>query len=613
MRYTRFTINGYKGIPKIELDLSKKPSSNIFTLVGLNESGKTSILEAIYLFRNKVRREDAHALIPKSYQYAFNGTISVEAELEFDNDEIKDIEDYLQESHGFYLEYISKTIKIKKEIRFERSVPVDGEDWENNIWTLDVKGKAKKAKRVRDLYEWNQDVWQDVVDLIEEEYLPRILYYQDFLFKFPEKIFLKQFQNEGAEQKEYRAVIQDILDSIEKKLKIKEDLLERMQNKDERPQKQALEQLLSKMSSKLNEKILKKWNAIFAGAQSKEVNISSDSEIDVETGNKRHFIELKIKQGDDIYSIDDRSLGFRWFFSFLIFTAFRKSRSSDPGETLFLLDEPASNLHQRSQQKLLQSLENIVSDCKLIYSTHSHHLINPKWLAGTYIVRNKAINYKNPEETATTETDINAIPYKNFVAQHPDEEHHFKPILDALEYTPSRLEIVPPIVFTEGKNDYYILKYVLNVLFKEKNSLNFYPGAGVNKYEDPFRLYLAWNKNFIALFDSDGAGEKAKSKYIKEISPDVKDRIFTLQDVDKKWKDLKIEGLFSEHERIRLIQECFPDHKKEDGDSKSKFNTAIEELYINDRKFGFNKTTLRNFRKIFDFLEDKLDSLEGLH
>ena len=50
MKYTKFTINRYKGIPRIELELSKKPSSNIFTLVGLNESGKTSILEAIYLF-----------------------------------------------------------------------------------------------------------------------------------------------------------------------------------------------------------------------------------------------------------------------------------------------------------------------------------------------------------------------------------------------------------------------------------------------------------------------------------------------------------------------------------------------------------------------------------
>ena len=605
MKYTKFTINGYKGIPKIELDLSKKPSSNIFTLVGLNESGKTSILEAIYLFKNSVTKEDAHTLIPKSRQHAFSGDISVEAELELEDEEIASIEALLKKKYKFHLTNSSKTVKIERRLKFEKSVTVDNNNWNENFWTLVLQGKTKNAKNPKNLFDWKREAWDNIVSLIKSKYLPKILYYQDFLFKFPEKIYLEQFENEGAEQKEYRAVIQDILDSIDKSLTIEEDLLKRMNNKTEKSYKDALNQLLLKMSSKLNDKILEEWNSIFEGAQSKEVDISYDSEND----NTKHFIELKIKQGSDAYSINDRSLGFRWFFSFLIFTAFRKSRSSDPGETLFLLDEPASNLHQRSQQKLLQSLESIVSDCKLIYSTHSHHLINPKWLAGTYIVRNKAINYENPEEAATTETDINAIQYKKFVARYPCEEDHFKPILDALEYTPSKLEFVPSIVFTEGKNDYYIFKYVLNILSEGKNSLSFYPGAGVDKYEGPFRLYLAWNRKFVALFDSDKAGKKAKNKYIKEIGPDVNDRIFTLQDVDKKWKDLEIEGLFSEAERIRVIQECFPEHKKEDGYKKSKFNTAIQELYINNSEFKLNQTTLRKFENIFGFLKNKLDDL----
>ena len=226
--------------------------------------------------------------------------------------------------------------------------------------------------------------------------------------------------------------------------------MKRMRKKREKSHKEALTQLLSKMSSKLNKEILKEWDEIFGGTQRKEVDISYDSEKD-NNGDEKYFVELRIKQGPDNYSINDRSLGFRWFFSFLIFTAFRKSRSSDPGETLFLLDEPASNLHQRSQKKLLQSLERIVSDCKLIYSTHSHHLINPKWLAGAYIVRNKAIDYDNPEGADTTETDINAILYKNFVAEHPNEEDHFKPILDALEYTPSNLEVLPATILPKAK------------------------------------------------------------------------------------------------------------------------------------------------------------------
>lgn len=610
MKYTKFTIISYKGIPKIELELNKKPSPKIFTLVGLNESGKTSILEAIYLFQNGILKEDAHTLISKSHQHAFDGTISIKAELELDDGAIKDIKDYLRENYKFKAETVSKSVEITQKYEFEKSVPVEGDYWTETYWNLDIKGTPKRGKNSRQLYEWDEEVWDEVVELIESEYLPKILYYQDFLFKFPEKIYLEPFENEGAEQKEYRNVIQDILDSIKDGLTIEEDLLKRMRKKEERSHKEALTQLLSKMSSKLNKEILKEWDAIFfEGTQKKEVDISYDSEKD-NNGNERYFVELRIKQGSDSYSINDRSLGFRWFFSFLIFTAFRKSRSSDPGETLFLLDEPASNLHQRSQQKLLQSLEHIVSDCKLIYSTHSHHLINPKWLAGTYIVRNKAIDYDNPEGADTTETDINAILYKNFVADHPNEQDHFKPILDALEYTPSNLEVLPATIFTEGKNDYYIFKYLLNVIFEGECDLNFYPGAGVDKYDYKFRLYLAWNKKFVALFDSDEGGEKAKSKYIDDIGPDMQSRIFTFEDISKRWKNLEIEDLFGEAERIRVIQTCFKNHKKEDGYIKSKFNTAIQDLYIHNKKFEFNGTTIEKFNKIFEFLKNKLEGLD---
>ena len=376
MKYTKFTIKNYKGIPEIELDLNKKPSSNIFTLVGLNESGKTSLLEAIYLFRNGISKEKAHTLIPKSKQYSFNGKISIEAELELDGNELIDIKKFLKENHEFHITDSSKIIKLKKIYHFKNSIPIESDDsngstWEKTTWEESFKGKAKKSKKTKELYNWKRDVWNEVISLIQKEYLPKILYYPNFLFEFPEKIYLEQFEGEEKGQEEYRNVIQDILVSIERGLTIKDHLLERIES--EKAHKEALEQLLLRMSHKLNEEILTKWDTIFTGTQQKEVIISADTE----TETNRHFIKLKIKQGSASYSINDRSLGFRWFFSFLIFTAFRKTRIKDPGETLFLLDEPASNLHQSSQKKLLHSLENIVSDCKLIYSTHSHHLIDP--------------------------------------------------------------------------------------------------------------------------------------------------------------------------------------------------------------------------------------------
>ena len=603
MKYTKFTIKNYKGIPKIELDLNKKPSTNIFTLVGLNESGKTSLLEAIYLFHDGISKEDAHTLIPKSQQHDFNGEISIKAELELRDNELKEIRDHLKKEHKFHVTDENSRVTITKKYKFERSIPIDGQWKYPDLWDLPWEGKTKQARNIKRLYDWNKTVWLEIVDLIKQKNLPRILYYPDFLFEFPEKVYLEKHEGEGEEQEEYRNVIQDILSSIESKLTIQDHLLERMKNKNEISHKNALEQLLLKMESKLNDEILKRWDEIFKLKQNKEVMILDGEEKDV-NGNTRYFIELKIKQGDSSYSINDRSLGFQWFFSFLIFTAFRKSRIEDPGETLFLLDEPASNLHQSSQKKLLQSLDSIVSDCKLIYSTHSHHLIEPKWLAGTYIVRNKAINYNFPEESFITETNIDATLYKNFIAEHPKEEDHFKPILDALDYIPSKLEMVPPIIFTEGKNDYYTFKYMANVIFKNEYKLNFYPGAGVNKYEEPFRLYLAWDKKFIALFDSDEGGKKAKEKYITNIGQDIEDKIFTFEDVEPQWKEIETEKLFSKEEQVRVTLSCFTDYTEDD--LKSKFNTAIQNLYIHSQKFDFTQETLNKFKKIFDFLNKKI-------
>ena len=600
MKYTKFIIKNYKGIPNLELDLTKKPENNIFTLVGLNESGKTTLLEAIHLFEEGISKENAHTLIPKSRQDLFNGTVSVTAELELNDDDLQEIKEYLKNTHSFELDNPQKIIQRIRKYNFKNSSP-DENNWAENKWNSKFKGTKKRGKKVISLYDWNRDAWNEVINLIKKKTIPRILYYPNFLFEFPEKIYLEEYESEGKEQKEYRKILQDILSSIDKSLKVEEHLLNRIKNKTEKAHKQALDSLLLKMSSKLNEKILKKWDTVFTGTQKKEVVFLADTEPNPE----KHFIELKIRQGSDDYSINDRSLGFRWFFSFLIFTAFRKSRIDDPGETLFLLDEPASNLHQSSQKKLLDSLEDIVSDCKLIYSTHSHHLINPKWLLGTYIIKNKAINYNEVEDSASTETNISATLYKNFVATHPKEDDHFKPILDALDWTPSHLEMVPPIIFTEGKTDYYIFKYMMSIICEKKYNLNFYPGAGVNKYEDPFRLYLAWNKSFVALFDSDTAGKEAKTNYIKKISDDLKDKIFTLEDINPTWENWTTENLFSKDEKIKIIQACFEDHKSEEEYRKSKFNTAIQQLYSSKEKMEFSPETLNNFKKLFEFISNK--------
>ncbi|WP_261925794.1 AAA family ATPase [Methylorubrum sp. GM97] len=49
MKFTGFKIENFKGIDKAIISL-KPAGSNVYTLIGLNESGKTTVLEAISTF-----------------------------------------------------------------------------------------------------------------------------------------------------------------------------------------------------------------------------------------------------------------------------------------------------------------------------------------------------------------------------------------------------------------------------------------------------------------------------------------------------------------------------------------------------------------------------------
>ena len=590
MKYIKFDIENFKGVKgKIQLDFNTLPLSNIFTLVGLNESGKTSVLEAINLLQNKQPDDKAHEMIHKSKKGNFNGDISVSATLELNEEDEDRIARYCLQNFKFRITKKIKNIKITKKYSFENS---EFKKFQS-LWTLPLFGKKPRGRVDVELNEKYKEEWDSVVTFIETNF-PKILYYQDFLFRFPQRIYLEKPETLTGDEKEYRRVLQDVLDSFDDNLTLDKHIVERLNNPTPENE-ESLESLMGDIAQKLTDTIFDNWGEVFL-KDSKQIELKNAKD-DI----KGYYLQLKIKQGKDRFSIDERSLGFRWFFSFLLFTEFRKERKEDFGETLFLLDEPANNLHQKSQMKLLGMFEKLSEKCKIIYSTHSHHLINSRQLAGTYVVKNKAINYDEEENFDQNETDITATLYKNFVSSYPNEKDHYKPILDAIDYTPSSFELVEEIICLEGRNDYYTFGYFQNVVFK-KYALKFYPGASVDKYEDLFRLYLAWGKTLLAVFDSDSQGKKAKQRYINTISEELKDTVFTLDDICAEWQNMTTEDLFTEGDKLVIIQTLFPEISAY---SKSKFNTAIQSLYINKQKIKLSNNTKKNFKKVFEFLNER--------
>jgi len=71
--------------------------------------------------------------------------------------------------------------------------------------------------------------------------------------------------------------------------------------------------------------------------------------------------------------LENRSRGFNWFFSFLVW--FKKIQSDTKNTYIVLLDEPGLNLHGNAQADLLKFIEDISKDYQVIYTTHSPFMI----------------------------------------------------------------------------------------------------------------------------------------------------------------------------------------------------------------------------------------------
>lgn len=591
MKYTKFHIKNFRGIEEVTLDLTKIPNPPVFTFVGLNESGKTTILEALNFFKNDSSPEKSFKYIPKKKKANFNNSISVKASLNLDENDEDEIKKYAKEELKFKISKPIGSFEVTKSYKFESSQYKETK----SMWTIEIFGTKGRGRKEKSLGAKDEE-WSKVINHIKENMFPKIIYYPNFLFDFPPRIYLEPHTEEDKKQPVFRQMLQDILDFLNDDLNINTHLIERIKSTKEED-KEALDALIDKMSSQVTKKIFDAWETMFNKRIRKEIILK------VGKDEKGDYIEVKLKEGDESYNIEERSLGFKWFFTFLLFTEFRKNREEDPGETLFLLDEPAYNLHSTAQLKLLKTFEKLTESCKLIYTTHSHHLIEPKWLGGAFIIKNNTLNYDNEEDFNSEETNICTIPYRQFVANNPRDTTYFQPILDKLEYQPSLLEDVPNIAIGEGKSDYYTFKYIKEVIFEdETNGINFYPGNGVDKLENIFRLYLAWGRDFVGIFDGDGAGKRAKGNYIKKIGPEIENKLFTLKELDSSWDNFSTETLFTDDEKKLIINTVFGTEEY----NKSKFNNAIQQLYIDKTPVELSTETLDKFKKIFKFIRGKL-------
>lgn len=584
MRYKSFRIKNYKGVRDTVVHLPSG-SSNAVTLIGLNESGKTTLLEAIYsfspdresqpLFVENALLPSETAKIPRDKLFSFSGEISVTAIVEFLPGEKERLLRKIDTAIGGTIDRtgIPDEFEIKDWQKYENSNKT------KNGVTWDLTNIRVRTGRQQKWRSYSNTEWVKIYSTLRTA-LPSIAYFPTFLSQVPNRVYLKGHDDDKTNAF-YRTVFQDILYQIGAGYTIKTQILDRLDDDDEdslvsqiiaafwgSPRRGMVQQLIDKAGAILSKVITDRWNEIFKTRPAgREIVINFGLDENTEEEDVDPYIEFAIRDGTNRYNIADRSLGFRWFFCFLLFTQFRAKRQQGSG-TLFLFDEPASNLHAKAQEKLLDSFREISLDPNtLIYSTHSPYMIDPLWLDDAYVIENTLISEELQEigeMSVSEETDIVAERYKSYVDRFPDRINHFQPVLDRLEVKPSFGEISESTLLVEGKSDFAILRGL-----SEGKQLGFkiVPAHGATTLGALIGLLRGWGWSFAVLLDSDTEGQEAADRYIEEFGIDEQaikfgsvapgcqeiEDLFEQKDRDKIAKDLGLTAKITKKQIYRFF------------------------------------------------------------
>ncbi|HEV2192983.1 MAG TPA: AAA family ATPase [Nitrosopumilaceae archaeon] len=421
MRLRKFRVRAFRCIH----DSGEIKVGDLAAFVGRNESGKTTILEALTLL-NKDSKVSELDLCDEMIDELKLEVRLVEGDFELNEKEIKLIQEKFPNLQDI------KTIKIYRTQTNPRvqydfgDVKISGEaskrlnSWENFVERIenfvsnipnpirirvDMKFLQGHPPRTRDAFtnmmaefnnqiyllasedrqvilEWEK-IYKDVDNIydnllvgttersalenfIEDKLHPRFVYFSDYK-KILGNIDLNEFLKEtkGIRPKGLEYIEEfDKAETVKNLFYLAEldaDKLEQVANTPSR-----LIKLLHTTSRKLSERLNPAWKGdpIHVDLRYNPGNILSVVISDVHKDGTVTNTGL----------LNRRAEGFKWTFSFIVNFAAETQRS-ELKEAILLLDEPARNLHPTQQRGISDLLKNLAGSNQILYATHSPFMI----------------------------------------------------------------------------------------------------------------------------------------------------------------------------------------------------------------------------------------------
>lgn len=585
MKLKKVTIHKFKCF---EDEQGFDVEDDVTVLVGMNESGKTSVLEAIaktHYFQDDTafkfslthdfpRKEKKK--IDKSGENpdAVTCTYSIDGDLKgkinddlgataFSADEISITNKYkggrtfigVSVSKDKVLKAIDpslpevlKGVKSKEEIS---AISKDTED-ENLISAL-----SSASKFFDNTWSWDNPISEYVARVWISENIPKFLYYDEY-YALPSRISIEKLQNEELESEELKTAkaLFDLADiNIEELLK--SDNFEDFKAELEATEATISEELFEFWSTNRNLEIQFDIDKIEKKLNENQTRIV-EHVLDIRVRNSRAKISLPLK---------NRSKGFNWFFSFLVW--FKKIQEDKASNYILLLDEPGLNLHASAQADLLNFIESLSGEYQVIFTTHS-----PFMVAADKLHRIRTV----------LETDDGSKISDTLQEKDPNT---LFPLQAALGYDIAQnLYVSKKNLLVEGVSDLIYLQVVSSLLEESGRSpidsdITIVPVGGMEKVASFVSLLRGSKLSVVCLLDST-IGQSGKVKLDRLISDKIikSQRVLNYKDMIEGAAEADVEDLFEDVDYLKLFNGAFQEHAevKIEDLSTTKSDRIVEKL-----------------------------------
>lgn len=606
MELVKVAIKNFQSIKDEEVI---KINNTITTIVGLNESGKSTLLKAIEKLngsqiekkeKNKDRKyknEDSHIIgkfliTTEEIQRINKASGNIVVKLP-ENDIYIDVGVDDEDNKRFY-ELSIKDGKESKEFDMFEFLKESLIRVTNDIFD---KNKINKEENFNEtILKANENDIEQVYKTLIEQYKENPIY--DKLLELTKELKSNLWIDLIPEFKIVMFSSTDILsdevpiDNIKNNIQVNnllkiadidiDELIDNV-NKDDNEELKTYEGTYKDNITKMFKKIFRQNDSDF------------NFQIRIDTkNNKILFYTFDKTSGTSPIPLKNRSDGFRWYFSIYI-TLYEYLQRKDNIKYILLFDEPNLYLNPSAQYDLLERVfKKEFKDDQIIYTTHNPYMIDTTNFSTIRIV----------EKTDCSRFYNTTVDYLKSHKQIKNEVDPMTPILTALNIDISNSLIMDrnkKALVVEGIEDVYVLKAMLQKLkYEDKlKNVNIIPCFGAGKIALMFGYLYGMGYDTYAMVDNDSDGINA----LKEImGQDGENSIF--------YDKLHTYNLQLDESKAYLLENLFS--KKDLNDNLIPKNTVLyRNFYDNVNSISFEKETLSNFKKLFDFIIDFMGGKNG--